>query len=93
MTARLDQRVRAGGGRLDVVDVAPCQIDNLRRKLPPGASVRGLVMDSAALDLPDGRYDQAILFFLLHEQPQAWRLRTLEAPRVARPGGRIVIVD
>jgi SAM-dependent methyltransferase len=53
-----------------------------------------LLMDSAALDLPEARYDRAVLFFLLHEQPEAWRRRTLaEALRVVRPGGRIVIVD
>ena len=34
------------------------------------------------------------LFFQLHAQPADWRRRTLaEALRVARPGGRIVIVD
>jgi ubiquinone/menaquinone biosynthesis C-methylase UbiE len=94
MTARLDERVRAGEGRLDVVDVIPGQIDNLRRKLPHGSAVRSLRMDAAALDLPDGRYDRALLFFLLHEQPEEWRRRTLgEALRVVRPGGRIVIVD
>ncbi len=34
---------RAGDGRLDVVDVLPGQIENLRDKLPAGAPVRGLV--------------------------------------------------
>ena len=48
----------------------------------------------ADLDLPDGRYDRAVLFLLLHEQPDEWRRKTLaEAWRVVRPGGRIVIVD
>ncbi len=94
MTCRLAERVAAGGGRLDVVDVLPVQIENLRNKLPAGAPVRGLVQDSAALDFPDARYDRAILFFLLHEQPEDWRRKTLsEAFRVVRPGGRIVIVD
>ncbi len=94
MTNRLYDRVRAGDGRLDVVDVLPGQIENLRRKLPPSAHVNGMVMDSAALKAPDGRYDRAILFFLLHEQPEEWRRETLaEAFRVVRPGGRIVIVD
>jgi ubiquinone/menaquinone biosynthesis C-methylase UbiE len=93
-TDRLGRRVRAGEGRLDVVDVVPAQIRNLRGKLSPAVPARLLLMDSAALDLPDARYDRAVLFFLLHEQPQAWRRRTLaEALRVVRPGGRIVIVD
>ena len=63
---------------------------NCRRSAP----VRGLVQNAAALNFPDGRYDRAILFFLLHEQPEEWRRKTLsEAFRVVRPGGRIVIVD
>ena len=70
------------------------QLENLRGKLPADAPVRRLLMDLAALDLPSASYDRAILFFLLHEQPEAWRRRTLaEALRVVRPGGRIVIVD
>jgi ubiquinone/menaquinone biosynthesis C-methylase UbiE len=51
-------------------------------------------MDSAALKLPDARYDRALIFFLLHEQPQSWRDKTLrEVLRVVKPGGKIVIVD
>ncbi len=36
MTCRLAERVAAGGGRLDVVDVLPVQIENLHGKLPKG---------------------------------------------------------
>ena len=94
LTNRLAARAEMGDGVLDVIDVVPGQIRNMRDKLPPGAPVRGLVMDSADLDLPDARYDRAVLFLLLHEQPEAWRRRTLaEAWRVVRPGGRIVIVE
>ena len=93
-TDRLGRRVLAGEGRLDVVDVVPAQIRNLRDKLSAESPTGMLLMDSAALDLPEARYDRAVLFFLLHEQPEAWRRRTLaEALRVVRPGGRIVIVD
>jgi ubiquinone/menaquinone biosynthesis C-methylase UbiE len=91
---RLCLKVLAGSGRLDVVDALPVQLENLRKKLPTGAPVRRLLMDSAALDFPDASYDRAILFFLLHEQPEAWRRNTLaEALRVVKPGGRIVIID
>ncbi len=76
------------------MDVVEGQIENLRRKLPQGSKVRSLRMDSAALDFPDGRYDRALLFFLLHEQPEDWRRRTLEETlRVVKPGGRVVVVD
>jgi ubiquinone/menaquinone biosynthesis C-methylase UbiE len=91
---RLCDGVSAGSGDLDVVDALPVQLENLRNKLPMQAPVRRLLMDSAALDIPDASYDRAILFFLLHEQPEAWRRNTLsEALRVVKRGGRIVIVD
>jgi ubiquinone/menaquinone biosynthesis C-methylase UbiE len=56
--------------------------------------VRTLQQDSAALALPDASYDQAVLFFLLHEQPAHVRRRTLaELWRVVKPGGKIVLFD
>ena len=89
LTCRLSERSRAGGGALDVVDVLPIQLSNLRRKLPPDAPVRLLRMDSIDLSLPCGDYDRALIFFLLHEQPSQDRERTLrEVFRVVRAGGR-----
>jgi ubiquinone/menaquinone biosynthesis C-methylase UbiE len=94
LTPRLAQRVAAGRGRLDVVDVLPIQLQNLRKKLPPANPVRLLAMNSAALKVPDRSYERALIFFLLHEQPAAIRRRTLqEVIRVVKPGGQIVIVD
>ena len=94
LTGKLTGRVAAGAGRLDVVDVLPMQLENLRNKLPSGVPARLLAMDSADLNLPDASYDRALLFFLLHEQPADHRQRTLsEVYRVVRPGGKIVIVD
>lgn len=94
LTSHLADRVALGRGRLDVVDVLPMQLENLRHKLPPAAPARLLAMDSADLGIPDASYDRALLFFLLHEQPALHRQRTLsEVFRVVRPGGKIVIVD
>jgi len=94
LTGNLTRRVAAGGGRLDIVDVLPMQLENLRNKLPPDAPARLLAMDSADLGVPDASYDRALLFFLLHEQPALHRQRTLsEVFRVVKPGGKIVIVD
>jgi ubiquinone/menaquinone biosynthesis C-methylase UbiE len=46
------------------------------------------------LGFSSAAYDQVILFFLLHEQPQPVRQATLaEALRVVKPGGRVVVVD
>jgi ubiquinone/menaquinone biosynthesis C-methylase UbiE len=105
LTRRIAGRL-AQGAELHVVDVLRVQLDNLARKLPVGllnrrgheaherAAVKLIQGDSAALELVSASYDRALLFFLLHEQPDEVRRRTLaEALRVVKPGGRIVIVD
>ena len=84
----------APGGSLDIVDVVPAQLENVRRKLPLGTPVQLIHRDAVSLRLADTTYDQAILFFLLHEMPSGVRERTLsEALRVLKPGGKLVIVD
>jgi ubiquinone/menaquinone biosynthesis C-methylase UbiE len=94
LTGRLCQGATAGGGQIDVVDVLPIQLRNLKEKLPANAPVRCLAMDSSELRVPDASYDRALVFFLLHEQPVHYRERTLsEIFRVVKPGGKIVIVD
>ena len=94
LTNRLAERAAAENGWIDIVDVVPIQLLNLRSKLPPDSPARLLIMDAAELQLPDSSYDSALLFFLLHEQPRHYRERTLkELFRVVRPGGRIVIID
>jgi ubiquinone/menaquinone biosynthesis C-methylase UbiE len=93
LTPKLQARL-APNASLDVVDILPIQLRNLARKLPADERVALLHGDSSALACPDASYDQVLLFFLLHEQPEAVRRGTLaEAMRVVRPGGRIVIVD
>jgi len=92
-SVKLMQRIDEGGS-LDIVDVLPIQLDNVRRKLPPHSPVQILHSDSTKLKLADGSYDQAIIFFLLHEQPASTRAETLsEVLRVLKPGGKLVIVD
>lgn len=92
-TEHLAARV-APGGSLDVVDVLTIQLRNLRRKLASAAPVALHQYDSTALGFEDASYDQAILFFLLHEQPAAARKQSLrEALRVLKPGGKLVLVD
>ncbi len=94
LTCQLARRVVAGGGSLDIVDVLPIQLRNLKWKLPCRSPVRLLRMDTTALDLPDKSYDQVLLYFLLHEQPARERTRTLrEALRVVKPGGKVLILD
>lgn len=90
----------APDGALDVIDVLPIQLTNLKRKLAEdidrtaGVEVTLIQRDSAALGFEDACYERALIFFLLHEQPESVRRRTLaEACRVVKPGGKVVIVD
>lgn len=93
LTPRLVARL-GPQARLEVVDILPIQLSNLRAKLPADERVTLTQGDSSSLALADASVDQALLFFLLHEQPEHVRRGTLaEVMRVVKPGGKIVIVD
>lgn len=90
----LAERVGAKG-MLDVVDVAPIQVANARRKLEgvPGTTVR-----QGDLSQPDclarDAWDAACCFFLLHEVPPVERACIVHNLLGAvRPGGKVVFVD
>lgn len=93
----LTQRVAGQLGSrdlLDIIDVAPIQLANLRKKLLPDGRIHLHQEDSRSLSFEDGSFDRTLLFFLLHEQPEDVRCATLaEALRVTRPGGKVVIID
>lgn len=92
-SVKLAQRV-AANGTLDIVDVLPIQLENVRRKLLSHPWVRIHQSDSVSLKFDDETYDQAVMFFLLHEMPALVREKTLrEAVRVLKPGGKLVVVD
>jgi ubiquinone/menaquinone biosynthesis C-methylase UbiE len=93
LTALIQQRMSPEAA-LEIVDILPIQLKNLARKLLPDKRITLRHGDSSSLECPDASYDQVLLFFLLHEQPEQVRRATLyEAMRVVKPGGRIVIVD
>lgn len=92
-TERLAQRL-GPNGRLDVVDVAQVQLENLKAKLDGAPHIRLHHQDSTDLRFPDASYDSVVLFFLLHEQPEDVRVLTIaQALRVVKPGGKVIFVD
>ena len=93
-TERLAKRLKPTA-RLDVVDVAPVQLENLKAKLDGGAPRIALHhQDSSNLHFADASYDCVVLFFLLHEQPEEVRAQTVaQALRVVKPGGKVIFVD
>ncbi len=94
LTSRLTRHIAAARGKIDIVDVLPIQLRNMKWKLPGRSPARLICMDSTDLKLPEASYDWVLLFFLLHEQPASTRAQTLsEAFRVVKPGGKILIVD
>ena len=81
-------------GHLDVIDVAPVQIQNLHAKLKDARQVTVQRQDSNNLQFEDASRDAVVLFFLLHEQPADVRKKSIaEALRVTKPGGKIIFVD
>jgi ubiquinone/menaquinone biosynthesis C-methylase UbiE len=85
-------------GSIDVIDVAPIQINNLHTKLHKAgvdaSRVTALLQDSSDLHFADASHDDVVVFFLLHEMPTEVRRKTVaEALRVTRPGGKLIFVD
>jgi len=82
------------GSQLELVDVAPIQLKNAREKLAGHDNVQYHHQDSSAMSMPAASFDQTVVFFLLHEQPEDVRRKTIaEAIRVTRPGGKVIFVD
>lgn len=79
-------------GRLTVLDVAPIQVDNVRRKLVGLPQAEARVADLTRRQ--DACFDAACCFFLLHEVPaRERRLIVANLLAAVRPGGRVVFVD
>ncbi len=78
-------------GSLHVADVAPLQVANCRRKLRPYPNARACVRDAADLD---GDYDAVSCFFLLHELPDGYKRKVVDALLgCVVPGGKVIFVD
>ena len=85
-------RTVGADGRLDLVDVAPLQVEHVNRKLAPFPHARARVADATR---PGGAiYDGVCCFFLLHEIPDDEKRAVVDAllARVG-PGGKVVFID
>lgn len=91
LSATLAERVGLDGF-LDVIDIAPIQVTHTRKKLAGHANARVRVADAAVLG--GGPYDGVLCFFLLHEVPDDYKYRIVDALlRLVPVGGRVVFVD
>jgi SAM-dependent methyltransferase len=79
-------------GRLDVIDIAPLQVEHVSRKLSHFPNARARVADAA--EPSGGIYDGICCFFLLHEIPDAQKQAVVDALLASvGPGGKVVFVD
>ncbi len=79
---------------LHIVDIAPVQLENVSKKVNEHENVYLHHQDSTSLKFKDDQFDNAVVFFLLHEQPETVRAKTVEeVMRVVKPGGKVVFVD
>ncbi len=85
-------RLVGAEGRLEVIDVAPLQVANCRRKLRDFPQARARRADAAAPG--DEPYDVVCCFFLLHEIPDGHKRAVVDSllSSVA-PGGKAIFVD
>jgi SAM-dependent methyltransferase len=91
LSARLARRVGTRGS-LDVIDIAPLQVEHCRRKLAGHGNASVQVANAAAP--PRSGYDGVCCFFLLHEIPDVEKRLVVDGLLAAvRPGGIVVFVD
>lgn len=91
LSLRLAQAV-GPQGRLDIIDIAPLQAGNCRRKLGALANARVRVANAATPG--GGPYDAVLCFFLLHELPDDEKRHVADALLASlAPGGRAIFVD
>ncbi|HLF32360.1 MAG TPA: rhodoquinone biosynthesis methyltransferase RquA [Xanthomonadales bacterium] len=91
---RLASHLQPSRSRLHIIDIAPIQLRNARKKLDPHETVSLHHQDSSRLQFGPGQFSHTVVYFLLHEQPEIVRRKTIaEAIRVTQPGGKVVFVD
>ena len=79
-------------GALEIIDLAPIQVENCRGKLRGFPNTRVRIADAAAPG--GGPYDIAYSFFLLHELPDEKKRNVVDALlNSIAPGGKVVFID
>ena len=91
LSSRLATRI-GSAGHLDVIDIAPIQVEHCRRKLAGRTNVAVRLADATSPGL--SHHDGVCCFFLLHEVPDLQKRQIVNALLGAvRPGGKVVFVD
>lgn len=79
-------------GRLDVIDVAPIQVETARKRVEGMVQAKVRLGDASIVQTVS--YDTVVCFFLLHEVPDDVKVKIVNAMlESTRPGGKIVFVD
>jgi len=79
-------------GHLDVIDVAPIQVETARKRVD-GYTQAQVKLGDASIVQPQP-YDTVVCFFLLHEVPDEMKYKIVSALLAStKPGGKIVFVD
>ncbi|SJZ95707.1 rhodoquinone biosynthesis methyltransferase RquA [Consotaella salsifontis] len=79
-------------GHLDIIDIAPIQIERCHKKLDRFAHVT--IRRGDAANPPLRTYDAINCFFLLHEVPDSYKRRIVDGLLGAvKPGGKVVFID
>ncbi|MFI5231335.1 MAG: class I SAM-dependent methyltransferase [Gemmatimonadales bacterium] len=91
-TGNLTGRLVALGARVTAADLSPKLLAEVTRRLGASGQVTTLALNGRNLEpIPDGTYDLAVAYSVLHHVPDYAALVS-EMARVVRPGG-IVFVD
>jgi ubiquinone/menaquinone biosynthesis C-methylase UbiE len=79
-------------GRLDVIDVAPIQVETAKKRLTGFNNAHVMLGDAAIIQ--NKPYDVITCFFLLHEVPEDMKEKIVKALLASvKPGGKVVFVD
>jgi ubiquinone/menaquinone biosynthesis C-methylase UbiE len=91
-TAHVSESLAPFVQRVIAVDDSTAMLEAARARLAPVPNAEVRAGDLHALPLDDAELDAAVLFLVLHHQPEPLQVLA-EVARTLRPGGRLLIVD